>query len=329
MAVTVLTRGTTLPDSSAKSDFHNLVDTATGVTTGIVNADIDASAAIANSKLNLATVAQNVSFTGTVGLAGVVTLTSKIFKFAKGADVASAAGTITLGEDGNFFDITGTLAITSITAKAAGTNVILQFDSTASLVDASNLKLNGNFVGATGSTIQLVSDGTNWFEVSRSPSVSALNTFAGSVVQVVNVSLATLATCSALIPDDDTKPQIGEGTEVLTVNFTPKSASNELMILSKICAGSNATSPAVASLYNGANDPLSSSWFSDYEANDSTISTIHHFMDSWGTDEKAVSVRIGGVGTQNLYFNGSYSSPQNRKMGGAITSSLTIIEIKG
>lgn len=168
MATTVLTRGTTLSNSATKTEFHNLVDTATGVTTGIVNADIDAAAAIANSKLNLAAVAQNVAFSGTVGLNGVVTIGSKILKLAKGADVASAAGAITLGEDGNYFDITGTAAITSITAKAAGTNVVLQFDSTASLVDGGNLKLNGNFQGAAESTIQLVSDGINWFEVSRS-----------------------------------------------------------------------------------------------------------------------------------------------------------------
>src|SRR5664279_2578166 len=72
----------------------------------IDNDNIKAGAAIAYSKLNigagaiddtkldLATIAQNVAFNGTVDLNGVVTVTSKIMKFAKGADVASAAGTI-------------------------------------------------------------------------------------------------------------------------------------------------------------------------------------------------------------------------------------------
>ena len=60
MATTVLTRGTTLPDSAGKADFHNLVDTATGVTTGIVNADIDSAAAIADSKLAQITTAAKV-----------------------------------------------------------------------------------------------------------------------------------------------------------------------------------------------------------------------------------------------------------------------------
>lgn len=174
MATTVLTRGTTLSNSATKTEFHNLVDTATGVTTGIVNSDIDASAAIANSKLNLASITQNVALSGTVGLSGIVAVNSKIVKLAKGADVASVAGAITLGDDGNFFDITGTAAITSITIKAAGTNVILQFDSTASLVDGSNLSLNGNFQGAAGATIHLVSDGTNWVEVSRQAALATV-----------------------------------------------------------------------------------------------------------------------------------------------------------
>jgi hypothetical protein len=149
--------------------------------------NIKSAAAIANSKLNLTSVSQNVTLAGTnvlsgattisgaLTVSGVTTMSSKILKEAKGADVASVAGAITLGDDGNYFDITGTNAITSITAKTAGAIVTLQFDSTASLVDGSNLKLAGNFQGAAESTITLRSDGTNWFEVSRSPitSVSA------------------------------------------------------------------------------------------------------------------------------------------------------------
>jgi len=86
----------------------------------------------------------------------------------KGADVASASS-MTLGNDGNFFDITGTTGITSITAKPSGTVVWLQFDSSLTVTDGSNLKLNGNFISISESVLTLVSDGTNWHEVSRQP----------------------------------------------------------------------------------------------------------------------------------------------------------------
>src|SRR3990167_1244436 len=90
----------------------------------------------------------------------------------KGADVASATAT-TLGNDGCFFDITGTTTITSVTAKPAGMIVTLQFDGVLTFTDGSNLKLNGDFTTAAESTITLVSDGTNWFELARSPIGSA------------------------------------------------------------------------------------------------------------------------------------------------------------
>src|SRR3990167_3576868 len=125
---------------------------------------------IATGGLDLSTITQN------------LVMTSKILKMAKGADVASVAGAITLGEDGNYFDITGTNAITSITAKQAGTFVILQFDSTASLVDGSNLTLNGNFQGAAGAVIGLVSDGTNWYELARQFIPSVTNALSKSVI---------------------------------------------------------------------------------------------------------------------------------------------------
>ena len=51
---------------------------------------------------------------------------------SKGADVASAAA-LTLGADGNSFDITGTNAIASIGTLGAGTIVLLQFDDVLTL----------------------------------------------------------------------------------------------------------------------------------------------------------------------------------------------------
>lgn len=88
-------------------------------------------------------------------------------EWLKGADVASAA-TVALGTDGNLFDITGTTEITSITILAAGTVVMLQFDGALKVTDGGNLLLQGDFYTAAGSALVLVSDGTNWIELSRS-----------------------------------------------------------------------------------------------------------------------------------------------------------------
>ena len=92
------------------------------------------------------TTTSNVDF-GDVTLAGVL-------KTGKGADVASAAA-LTLGTDGNVFDVTGTTAITSIATWHVGGIAILQFDGVLTLTHhATDLILPGgaNIVTAAGDT---------------------------------------------------------------------------------------------------------------------------------------------------------------------------------
>src|SRR5688572_19721678 len=68
-------------------------------------------------------------------------------------------------------------------------------------------------------------------------------------------SYAASADITTVIPADDTIPQIGEGTEIISVSITPKSASNRLRATFR---GSGATSTGttmIAALFaaGGAN----------------------------------------------------------------------------
>lgn len=63
MATVTITRVSTCPDSFTKADLHNQIDTATVAISDIVNADINASAAIADSKLAQITTAAKVNIT--------------------------------------------------------------------------------------------------------------------------------------------------------------------------------------------------------------------------------------------------------------------------
>src|SRR3990167_8559322 len=94
---------------------------------------------------------------------------------AKGADVASGAN-ITLGNDGNMFDITGITTITTIASTnwQAGSIIVLQFDG--SLTVSHNVAGTGasillagaaNFSATANDVLQLIYDGTTWREVSR------------------------------------------------------------------------------------------------------------------------------------------------------------------
>lgn len=304
----------------------------------IDNDNIKSAAAIANSKLNLASISQNIAHSGTMNHTGAVTLgavttmSSKIFKLAKGADVASTAGTITLGDDGNYFDITGTAAITGITAKTAGTQVVLQFDSTASLVDGSNLKLAGNFQGAAESQIHLVCDGTNWFEISRSPQTtftpSTSNALSGSVIQHVYNSVATVITTTTQIPNDDSIPQNNEGVEVVTQAITPSNSSNRLLIRATVPYDAPTTgSVEVLALFQDttANALACSSNNVNGTAGPGTTMTLQHEMAAGTTSSTTFKIRIGSSDTNTLTVNGEGSA---RKYGGVLTASISIMEIK-
>lgn len=115
MATLTITRNTTLPNSSAKSDFHNLIDTATGSLSNLVNADVDSSAAIASTKLDLSAVAQK------------IVMSSKAIDQAKGSDIASASSIDLGAATGNFVDVTGTTGITALGTVQSGTQRTIRF----------------------------------------------------------------------------------------------------------------------------------------------------------------------------------------------------------
>jgi len=81
--------------------------------------------------------------------------------------VASAA-TVTLPAAGEVFTISGTTQIDQIAASRAGRRITLIFQGVLTVVDGSNLKIAGNFTTSADDSLTLVSDGTNWIEISRS-----------------------------------------------------------------------------------------------------------------------------------------------------------------
>jgi hypothetical protein len=96
----------------------------------------------------------------------------------KGADVASGT-TVTLGTDGNSFDITGTTTIDYITTTnwAVGARVVLQFDGSVTVrhnigsvpANTAAIFLAGaaNFAATANDTLSLWYDGTVWREIAR------------------------------------------------------------------------------------------------------------------------------------------------------------------
>lgn len=75
---------------------------------------------------------------------------------------------LTLPSNGDYFYITGTTNITSISSAFLGRRITLQFAAALTMTDGGNLALAGNFTTTTADTISLIYDGANWVETSRS-----------------------------------------------------------------------------------------------------------------------------------------------------------------
>lgn len=83
----------------------------------------------------------------------------------------ASAGTLTLPTVGEMFSVTGSTTVTTITASWAGRRVVLVWAASATfdVTDGSNLKLATSLTTAVAdSTLDLICDGTNWYELGRS-----------------------------------------------------------------------------------------------------------------------------------------------------------------
>lgn len=101
--------------------------TVSGTTLTFITAPLNGVAILANGSETFAGIPTDGSVTTAKIATDAVTLV-KISQQGQGADVASAA-TLTLGTDGNQFDITGAVTITAIATIGVGTVVFLHFDA--------------------------------------------------------------------------------------------------------------------------------------------------------------------------------------------------------
>lgn len=114
-----------------------------------------------------------------------------MLKLAKGADIASSAA-LTLGNDGNYFDVTGSTNITSINTKGVGTFAVLHFDSTLSLIHSiPNLLLPGGVdLGViNGTEVGVIEYSAGAWRVVSWTDAGIIGT--GSQVRAINTVLVT------------------------------------------------------------------------------------------------------------------------------------------
>lgn len=127
---------------------------------------------------------------------------------------------------------------------------------------------------------------------------------------------------TAVIPADDTVPQITEGTQLLQVSITPKSASNRIRIRFHAPVFLNNGAVAAALFRNGTTNAIATGAINVF----GNISSLYlEYEDTPGsTDEQTYSIRIGPSGG-TMYVNGT---SLGRFYGGTLRAMLVAEEIK-
>ena len=124
------------------------------------------------------------------------TITARQQTWAYGADLASAT-TLTLGSDGNVFDVTGNTTITGLSSTTEGTPIVLRMQGQAILQHNSTSLIlwNGlNWTPETGDVIFFESLGSgNYYEVSRRS-----NSIISDPQELQNVALSAAVATNAL-----------------------------------------------------------------------------------------------------------------------------------
>jgi hypothetical protein len=149
---------------------------------------------------------------------------------------------------------------------------------------------------------------------------------AGGIVGRAYDAYTTYTQLSAIVPHDNTIPQPGEGTQILSATLTPQSAANRVRARFSGfgCASGNIPMVAFLSIDGGAAVQVASAYA---VAGGQTLHIGFEFEHVPGdTSAHTYSVRVGPGASGHVRMNGG---PSIRLFGGAAASTLVLEEIKG
>lgn len=147
----------------------------------------------------------------------------------------------------------------------------------------------------------------------------------GEIIQQVRTSTTTFSTISSSIPFDDTIPQVGEGTQLFSVNITPTSATSILMFEMSVMCGMNdsARYGTFALFEDGAANAIYATSRLYNDSQDMTNFSFIWYKVAGTTSALTYTVRAG-PSAGNLYINGYIFG---RRFGGVASSSFYVTEI--
>jgi hypothetical protein len=246
--------------------------------------------------------------------AGVVTLTNNSGSYiidTEGTTASDDLDTINSGQDGQIIFLRLQNAARIINVRNAVGNIKIETGATITLNSTSQVLI-----------LRYDSNLANWI-------VIANNTKTLEILQIVTATTGAVAAAASDIPFDDTIPQIGEGTEFMSISITPKSATSLLRIDVVANWGQDVDENMTVALFKtGTADALASvSIFPSATLAYSGITSFNHLIRPSTLSTLTFTVRAGGnTGSGGtITLNGVMSA---RKLGGSMASRIIITEIQ-
>lgn len=249
--------------------------------------------------------------------------------FTDPVQLASGATTDIGGQNSMFVEITGTTTITSFSTNYNGPR-FLRFTGALILThNATTLNLPGaaNITTTAGDTaIAVPNQAGNGWNVVQYERASGYPLLSGSVIDRAFTTYTANANLTAIIPADDTIPQNTEGTQILSVSFTPKSTTNRVRLrFTGQFTGSASPSTCVGALFSSASaNALAASLVTSATTGYLEQITIEHEYVPATTAALTFSVRVGPTTAVTIRFNGDTTA---RYFGGVSAATLVIEEI--
>lgn len=281
------------------------------------------------------------TITGNNSFSGNNTFTGKVL-YPDDGELTIASGAITVTGVNHTVDTEGDAAsddLDTINGGADGQILILSTENSSRdvvVTQAGNIATGGAAnitLGNVNDELMLKYDSaqSKWLVLAATAAQGAKadtalqNTTAGLIVNRGYAEYKTNTDISTAIPLDDTIPQVGEGTEILSVSITPKATSNRLRIRFQATwsASPGVTAGIAAAFVNGASDAVAATMAYNNASVESFPFLLEYEFLPGSVSSQTVTIRVGpSSGTMRL--NGTTAT---RRLGGASAATLVVEEI--
>lgn len=189
----------------------------------------------------------------------------------------------------------------------------------STLTDPDLHEAKGAAAATVGQVLTATGSGTATFQA---PATGG----SASVVKTSITPYNTTSTGTTTIPFDNTIPQVGEGTEFMTVAYTPTATGNKIRVTATIYGAYSVAATVTAALHqNGAANAIAAVAAQTTTTNQNIQLNLVWEITAPSTSAITFSIRVGGSTAGTFTFNGNNGAAV---FGGVVSSALVVTEIK-